>query len=88
MYTRHPVEIGKENTVQCYVDRFHPPKINITLLKNNQPMESRRSDLSFHPDWTFHQLVYAHVTMDANAEYTCRVEHEALTQPKIVRLEY
>nr|XP_056722048.1 beta-2-microglobulin [Euleptes europaea] len=86
VFTRYPVEIGKENTVQCYVDGFHPPKITITLLKNGQPMESQQSDLSFNQNWAFHRLVFANTTMDANINYACRVEHETLAHPRTVEL--
>uniref|UniRef100_A0A7N5JY37 Immunoglobulin C1-set domain-containing protein n=1 Tax=Ailuropoda melanoleuca TaxID=9646 RepID=A0A7N5JY37_AILME len=35
VYSRYPVENGKENTLHCFTEDFHPPKINVTLLKNN-----------------------------------------------------
>ncbi|XP_015262381.1 PREDICTED: beta-2-microglobulin [Gekko japonicus] len=87
VFTRYPPEIGKENTFQCYVDGFHPPKISIELLKNGKPMESQKSDLSFHQDWAFHQLVYANITLDGKTEYACKVEHEALREPQTHKLE-
>ncbi|KAL8197168.1 UNVERIFIED_CONTAM: hypothetical protein K2H54_014583 [Gekko kuhli] len=87
VFTRHPPEDGKENTLQCYVDRFHPPKIGIELLENGKPMESQKSDLSFHPDWSFHQLVYTNITFKKATEYSCRVEHETLRVPQMHKLE-
>ncbi|XP_053128473.1 beta-2-microglobulin [Hemicordylus capensis] len=86
VYSRHPVEIGKPNIVNCYVDKFHPPKINITLLKNDQPLENMKmSDLSFGSDWAFNRLAYAEVTPDGKTEFKCKVEHSTLQQPKIVK---
>ncbi|XP_066492481.1 beta-2-microglobulin [Tiliqua scincoides] len=86
VYSRHPAEKGKENTLNCYVDQFHPPKINITLEKNGQRLENMQtSDLSFADDWTFQLLVHAPITPDGNDEYACRVEHITLDKPKVVK---
>uniref|UniRef100_A0A6J0UZK5 Beta-2-microglobulin n=1 Tax=Pogona vitticeps TaxID=103695 RepID=A0A6J0UZK5_9SAUR len=89
VYTRFPVEFGKTNTLNCYVERFHPPKIDITLLKDNVPIENvKKSDLSFDRDWTFHLLVSAEFVPEQNSVYTCKVEHDSLQQAKIVKLDY
>ncbi|XP_060611326.2 beta-2-microglobulin [Anolis sagrei] len=88
VYSRYPAVKGKENTVHCYVENFHPPKINITLLKDGVPMtDVKQSDLSFKPDWTFERLVHAQVTPDGYTEYACKVEHITLPTPKIVKWE-
>ncbi|XP_003227530.1 beta-2-microglobulin [Anolis carolinensis] len=88
VYFRHPAEKGKENTFHCYAESFHPPKINITLLKNGIPMENvQQSDLSFKKDWTFERLVYAKVIPDGKAEFACKVEHITLPQPMIYKLD-
>ncbi|KAB5567802.1 hypothetical protein PHYPO_G00237040 [Pangasianodon hypophthalmus] len=34
VYSRNPGEYGKENTLICHVSDFHPPDIEIKLLKN------------------------------------------------------
>lgn len=86
VYSRNPAEKGKENTLNCYVDKFHPPKINITLEKNGQRIENMQvSDLSFADDWTFQLLVHAPVTPNGKDEYTCRVEHVTLGKPRVVK---
>ncbi|KAJ6664065.1 hypothetical protein lerEdw1_008280 [Lerista edwardsae] len=86
VYSRDPAKKGKENTLNCYVDGFHPPKINITLEKNGQRIENMQvSDLSFANDWTFQLLVHAPITPSGNDEYACRVEHVTLENPKIVK---
>ncbi|XP_042331610.1 beta-2-microglobulin-like isoform X2 [Sceloporus undulatus] len=86
VYSRHPVEIGKENTLHCYVERFHPPKIDITLMKDGVPIEDvQKSDLSFKPDWTFELLVHTKIIPDGKSEYACKVNHSSLTSPKIVK---
>lgn len=86
MYSRHPVTAGSENVLNCYVEGFHPPKIDITLLKNGEPMKNvKYSDMSFNDDWTFHRLVYATFTPTKSDVYTCRVDHEAFTEPQSFR---
>ncbi|XP_054858467.1 beta-2-microglobulin [Eublepharis macularius] len=87
VYTRFPVEVGKENTLHCYADKFHPPKINITILKNDQPMAIEKNDLSFHNDWSFHLLAYTKEVIDGKSTYNCKVEHETLKEPKIVKFD-
>uniref|UniRef100_A0A8B9CJA0 Beta-2-microglobulin n=1 Tax=Anser brachyrhynchus TaxID=132585 RepID=A0A8B9CJA0_9AVES len=86
VYSRHPVTAGSENVLNCYVEGFHPPKIDITLLKNGEPMKNvKYSDMSFNDDWTFHRLVYATFTPTKSDVYTCRVDHEAFTEPQSFR---
>ncbi|ETE58426.1 Beta-2-microglobulin, partial [Ophiophagus hannah] len=86
VYSRHPVSIGKENTLHCFVEGFHPPKINVTLLKNNVGIPGvQQSDLSFKEDWTFQLLTHVSVVPDGKAEYSCKVEHQTLSEPKIMK---
>uniref|UniRef100_A0A670ZDG4 Beta-2-microglobulin n=1 Tax=Pseudonaja textilis TaxID=8673 RepID=A0A670ZDG4_PSETE len=86
VYSRHPESIGKENTLHCFVEGFHPPKINVTLLKNNVEIPGvQRSDLSFKEDWTFQLLAHVSVVPNGKDEYLCRVEHQAFREPQIVK---
>ncbi|XP_067412117.1 beta-2-microglobulin [Emydura macquarii macquarii] len=85
VYSRNPVEYGKENVLNCYVEAFHPPNIKIELLKNDVKMESEMSDLSFGDDWTFQRLVHAKIVPNGKDIYECRVEHVTLQSPKKVR---
>ncbi|XP_026565439.1 beta-2-microglobulin isoform X2 [Pseudonaja textilis] len=88
VYSRHPESIGKENTLHCFVEGFHPPKINVTLLKNNVEIPGvQRSDLSFKEDWTFQLLAHVSVVPNGKDEYLCRVEHQAFREPQIVKWE-
>uniref|UniRef100_A0A8C4L4M4 Beta-2-microglobulin n=1 Tax=Equus asinus TaxID=9793 RepID=A0A8C4L4M4_EQUAS len=43
LYSRHPAENGKPNFLNCYVSGFHPPEIEIDLLKNEKKMTVERS---------------------------------------------
>ncbi|XP_047397351.1 beta-2-microglobulin [Sciurus carolinensis] len=86
VYTRHPAENGKPNFLNCYVSGFHPPQIQIDLLKNGQKIEKvEQSDLSFSKDWSFYLLVHTEFTPNDKDEYACRVTHETLKEPKIVK---
>ncbi|XP_010623170.1 beta-2-microglobulin [Fukomys damarensis] len=86
IYSRHPAENGKPNYLNCYVSGFHPPQIEVELLKNGEKMEKiEKSDLSFSKDWTFYLLVHTSFTPNDNDEYSCRVSHITLKEPKIVK---
>ncbi|KAM7151417.1 beta-2-microglobulin [Macrochelys suwanniensis] len=86
VYSRHPVEVGKPNFLNCYVEGFHPPNIEITLKKNGENMNSMQmSDLSFGDDWTFQRLVHAPFTPNGKDSYECEVMHSTLTSRKNVR---
>nr|ABP37876.1 beta-2-microglobulin [Ovis aries] len=85
VYSRHPPEDGKPNYLNCYVYGFHPPQIEIDLLKNGEKIKSEQSDLSFSKDWSFYLLSHAEFTPNSEDQYSCRVNHVTLTQPKIVK---
>ncbi|XP_025055689.1 beta-2-microglobulin, partial [Alligator sinensis] len=86
VYTRNPPGSKEPNFLNCYVEGFHPPVIDIQLLKNGKEMEGVVvSDLSFSNDWTFQRLVYAKFTPSPSDIYSCRVTHVSLAQPKDVK---
>jgi len=88
VYSRYPVKIGEENVLHCFTEGFHPPKINVTLLKNNIKMGNvKQSDLSFKDDWTFQLLTYASVVPNGRDEYSCMVDHPAQEKPKTFKWE-
>ena len=64
---------------------FHPPQIEIDLLKNGEKMNAEQSDLSFSKDWSFYLLVHTEFTPNAVDQYSCRVKHVTLDKPKIVK---
>lgn len=85
VYSRHPAENGKPNYLNCYVYGFHPPQIEIDLLKNGQKMKAEQSDLSFSKDWSFYLLVHTDFTPSAVDEYSCRVNHSSIAKPHTVK---
>ncbi|XP_036040663.1 beta-2-microglobulin [Onychomys torridus] len=85
VYTRHPPEDGKPNFLNCYVSQFHPPHIEIELLKNGEKIEKvEYSDLSFNKDWSFYLLAHTEFTPTAADQYACRISHTTLKEPKVV----
>ncbi|XP_019360080.1 PREDICTED: beta-2-microglobulin [Gavialis gangeticus] len=86
VYTRYPLGSSEPNFLNCFVDGFHPPKIDIQLLKNGKPMEGMiKGDLSFKDDWTFQRLVSAPFTPNSNDIYSCSVNHISMQHPKDVK---
>ncbi|XP_032199453.1 beta-2-microglobulin [Mustela erminea] len=87
VYSRHPAENGKPNFLNCYVSGFHPPEIEIELLKNGEKMNAEQSDLSFSKDWSFYLLVHTEFTPNGQDEFSCRVKHVTLKNPQVVKWE-
>ncbi|XP_034349596.1 beta-2-microglobulin [Arvicanthis niloticus] len=85
VYTRHPPEFGKPNVLNCYVTGFHPPIIEIELLKNGQKMDNlEMGDMAFSKDWAFYVLAHAEFTPTEKDTFACRVKHPSLKEPKTV----
>ncbi|XP_021049131.1 beta-2-microglobulin [Mus pahari] len=85
VYTRHPPENGKPNFLNCYVSQFHPPQIEIEILKNGKKINNvEMSDLSFSKDWSFYILAHTEFTPSATDTYACRVKHVSMKEPKTV----
>ncbi|XP_049638475.1 beta-2-microglobulin [Suncus etruscus] len=85
VYSRHPAENGKPNYLNCYVSGFHPPQIEIELLRNGEKMKSEQSDLAFSKDWSFHVLAFASFTPTDVDTFSCKVTHVTFKEPKIVK---
>ncbi|KFQ77583.1 Beta-2-microglobulin, partial [Phoenicopterus ruber ruber] len=86
VYSRKHGAYGEENTLNCFVSGFHPPKISITLLKNGEPMSDvTYADMSFNDKWHFQRLVYAPFTPRKGDVYVCKVEHSTFKEPQSFR---
>ncbi|XP_075932405.1 beta-2-microglobulin-like [Anarhichas minor] len=82
VYSRLPGEVGKENTLICHVTGFHPPEINIELLRNSQAMEgAHQTDLAFEEDWHYHLTKNVPFTPQKGEAFACKVTHMGI--PKI-----
>ncbi|NXG07613.1 B2MG protein, partial [Sakesphorus luctuosus] len=86
VYARTRAVEGVENTLHCFITGFHPPKIDVELLKNGEPMPNvKYGDLSFNEKWRFQRLVYAPFVPVRGDEYTCRVMHSTMAEPQTYR---
>ncbi|XP_037551823.1 beta-2-microglobulin [Nematolebias whitei] len=76
VYSRDPGQFGQANTFICHVSNFHPPDINIELLKNGEVLpDSTQTDLAFKQDWHFHLTKSAPFTPAQGDKVLCRVTH-------------
>ncbi|NXS25951.1 B2MG protein, partial [Pomatostomus ruficeps] len=83
VYARSRATEGKENVLHCFVTDFHPPKIDIELLKNGQPIpDITYGDLSFNEKWRFQRLAYVHFTPTKEDIFVCRVAHSTMPEPR------
>ncbi|XP_066052493.1 beta-2-microglobulin [Chamaea fasciata] len=88
VYARSRAEEGKENVLHCFITGFHPPKIDIDLLKNGEPMPGvTYGDLSFNEKWQFQRLVYAPFIPTREDIFTCKVQHSTMPAPATYRWE-
>ncbi|KAL0964949.1 hypothetical protein UPYG_G00274810 [Umbra pygmaea] len=81
VYSRNPGEYGKENKLICYVSEFHPPDIEIKLMKNDVEIpDAKQTDLSFEQGWRFHLTRSVSFTPKDGETYSCRVRHLKTTK--------
>uniref|UniRef100_A0A8C5UAC8 Beta-2-microglobulin n=1 Tax=Malurus cyaneus samueli TaxID=2593467 RepID=A0A8C5UAC8_9PASS len=88
VYARSRAEEGKENILHCSISGFHPPKIDVELLKNGEPIPNvQYGDLSFNEKWQFQRLVHVPFTPRSGDTYSCRVEHSTMPEPRTYQWE-
>lgn len=81
VYSSKPGEFGKENTLICHVNDFHPPDINIQLLKDGVEIpNAAQTDLAFETGWHFHLTRSVAFTPQKEQKYSCRVTHGTTTK--------
>ncbi|XP_021485371.1 RLA class II histocompatibility antigen, DP alpha-1 chain isoform X1 [Meriones unguiculatus] len=89
VFPKKPVELGQPNVLICHVDRFFPPVLNITWLRNGQPVMEGTSETTFLPstELRFHKFHYLTFVPSLEDVYDCRVEHWGLEQPRLSHWE-
>ena len=76
VYSYSPAEFGKGNTLICHVSGFHPPDINIQLLKDGSELPgAQQTDLAFKKNWHFHLTRHVAFTPLRGEKYSCKVTH-------------
>lgn len=78
-----PVSLGEPNILICFVDKFSPPVVNVTWLRNGKPVITGVSETVFLPreDHLFRKFHYLTFLPSTTDVYDCRVEHWGLEEP-------
>ncbi|XP_006882106.1 PREDICTED: mamu class II histocompatibility antigen, DR alpha chain-like [Elephantulus edwardii] len=86
----HPLEIGQPNVLICFIDKFSPPVLNVTWLKNTVPVTTGVSETVFLPreDHLFRKFYYLPFLPSGDDVYDCQVDHWGLDKPIIKHWEY
>ncbi|XP_076784402.1 beta-2-microglobulin-like [Arvicanthis niloticus] len=85
VFAQHPIVFGKPNVLNCIVGNFHPPLVEIQLLKNGKRMDNLvKQHMVFEEDWMLFIQAYTEFTPTEKDTFACRVRHPALKKPKIV----
>nr|XP_012421406.1 PREDICTED: HLA class II histocompatibility antigen, DR alpha chain-like [Odobenus rosmarus divergens] len=90
IYPKSPVELGEPNTLICFIDKFSPPVINVTWLRNGNPVTTGVSETVFLPreDHLFRKFHYLPFLPSADDVYDCKVEHWGLDKPLLKHWEF
>lgn len=85
-----PVELGEPNTLICFTDKFSPPVISVTWLRNGIPVTDGVSQTVFLPrdDHLFRKFHYLPFLPTTEDVYDCKVEHWGLNEPLLKHWEY
>ncbi|XP_005389525.1 PREDICTED: HLA class II histocompatibility antigen, DP alpha 1 chain isoform X3 [Chinchilla lanigera] len=89
VFPKQPVELGEPNILICHVDKFFPPVLNVTWLRNGQPVTEGVSESIFLPrtDYSFHKFLYLTFLPNTEDVYDCKVEHWGLDEPYLKHWE-
>ncbi|XP_038226894.1 LOW QUALITY PROTEIN: HLA class II histocompatibility antigen, DR alpha chain-like [Dermochelys coriacea] len=83
VFPKGPVELGEPNILICFVDKFSPPALSVTWLKNGQDVTGGVYETDFYPrqDNSFRKFSYLPFLPSQGDFYDCRVEHWGLPEP-------
>ncbi|XP_029440573.1 H-2 class II histocompatibility antigen, A-Q alpha chain-like [Rhinatrema bivittatum] len=83
VYPENPVELGEPNLLICFMNKFFPPSINVTWLKNGSPTSEGVGETDFYStrDNMFRKFHYLTFMPAKDDIYACRVEHWGLESP-------
>ncbi|XP_039374949.1 HLA class II histocompatibility antigen, DR alpha chain-like isoform X2 [Mauremys reevesii] len=82
VFPKGPVELEEPNILICFVDKFFPPALSVTWLKNGQEVTGGVSETDFYPrqDNSFRKFSYLPFLPSQGDFYDCRVEHWGLAE--------
>ncbi|NXG61060.1 DRA protein, partial [Hemiprocne comata] len=80
VFPKRQVELEDPNVLICYVEKFWPPVISISWLRNGQEVTDGVFETVFYPreDNAFRKFSYLPFIPTRGDFYDCRVEHEGL----------
>ncbi|XP_044878621.1 HLA class II histocompatibility antigen, DP alpha 1 chain-like [Mauremys mutica] len=83
VFPKGPMELGEPNILICFVDKFFPPVLRLTWLKNGQEVTEGVYETDFYPrqDNSFRKFSYLPFFPSQGDFYDCRVEHRGLPKP-------
>ncbi|XP_012415360.1 HLA class II histocompatibility antigen, DP alpha 1 chain isoform X2 [Trichechus manatus latirostris] len=89
VFPKEPVQLGQPNTLICHVDKFFPPVLNVTWLRNGQTVIEGVGESIFLPrtDYNFYKFHYLTFMPSAEDVYDCKVEHWGLEKPLLKHWE-
>uniref|UniRef100_A0A674K0G1 Ig-like domain-containing protein n=1 Tax=Terrapene triunguis TaxID=2587831 RepID=A0A674K0G1_9SAUR len=89
VFPRGPVELGEPNILICFVDKFSPPVLSVTWLKNGQEVTGGVYETDFYPrqDNSFRKFSYLPFVPSQGDFYDCRVEHGGLPETFTIHWE-
>ncbi|KAJ1146706.1 hypothetical protein NDU88_012969 [Pleurodeles waltl] len=77
VFTENPVDLGEPNILICFMNKFFPPVINATWLKNGVRVFEGVAETDFYPndDFSFRKFLYLSFIPTEKDEYACSVDH-------------
>nr|QER90629.1 MHC class II alpha antigen [Acipenser dabryanus] len=82
LFHENDLELGKPNTLICFITDFHPPAIKVTWTKNTLPVTEGVSLTQYYSnkDFTLNMFSYLSFTPELGDVYSCQVQHSALSE--------
>ncbi|KAJ8332256.1 hypothetical protein SKAU_G00427390, partial [Synaphobranchus kaupii] len=83
IHSMEEVELGKSNTLICFVNNFHPPPVQVKWTKNDVEVKDGVTLSRYYPntDSTFQQFSTLSIIPEEGDVYSCSVEHKGLHGP-------
>ncbi|KAK6469551.1 H-2 class II histocompatibility antigen [Huso huso] len=82
LYPENDLELGKPNTLICFITGFHPAAIKVTWTKNTLPVTEGVTLTQYYSnkDFTLQMFSYLSFTPELGDVYSCQVQHSALPE--------
>ncbi|KAJ8264766.1 hypothetical protein GJAV_G00154880 [Gymnothorax javanicus] len=83
IYSLEDVEMGKGNSLICFVTGFYPPPVKVKWTKNNVQVKDGVTLSRYYPntDFTYQQFSTLSIIPEEGDVYSCSVEHKGLQEP-------